>query len=131
MSRGRCNGNRLRRDAVRGASVLQRARRSHRGCDGGRRQRHDGCAERRRPIAKIRVLQTDVAAGRADAVAGVRQRHRTVRVPRHVIQRLRRVVPEAGEMVRGGPVEVRERHVRRPRVRRLRHRHVAVQQHER
>lgn len=112
--------SRQRRDADRGAGVLQRARRR-----GGRSGRSAGSgrsgatAEARRPVG---VLQADAAAGGADAVAGVRPRDRAVRVPRGRGHGLRRVVRQTGATVRDGPVEVRERHAGRPRVRRIRRR---------
>jgi len=115
--RGRGDGNRLGRDGGRSASVLQRApRRSRRRGGFGRRRRR---RQRLRPVP-FRVLQADVAAGRTDAVAGLRQGHGPVRVPRHRARRLRRVVRQAVATVRDGPVEVRQRRVRRSGLRRVR-----------
>lgn len=100
MSRGRSGGSRLHRNAVRSESVLQRSR--------------------RQLVDVVNVLHAVVAAGHADAVAGVRPRDRQVRVPRHGRRRLRRVVRETADTSRSGSVEVRERHVRRPDLRRIR-----------
>lgn len=123
LSRGRRDRGGQRSDAVRGACVLQRPERSGGHCGGcGSGQRH------RRPFP-VNLLQADFAAGHAHPVAGLRPGHRPVRVPRYGGHRLRRVVPETGETVRGGPVEVRERHVRRPDLRRVRHR--TTQRHQR
>lgn len=123
MSRGCGDRSRQRRDAVRSAGVLQRARRpGHRSRCSARtppatgRRRCPG-----RPIP-VHLLQTDAAPGRANLVAGVRQRNRAVRVPRNRVQRLRRVVPETSETVRDRPMEMYERHVRRPGLRRIRRR---------
>lgn len=121
MSRRRHNGNRLRRNTVRTACVLQRARRDRSHSSG--KQRHCNSPttrRRRRRRLSVDLLQINVTEGHEDSVTGVRQRNHPVRLLWHCRQRLRCVVSKTAETVRVGPVEVHEHHVRRSVLRWLR-----------
>jgi len=125
MSRGRSNGSRKRRNTVRGASVLQRPQRYHY-CS-RRRRRQCSCSRQSLPV---KILPAYPTTRRKDPVTGVRKRHPPVLVSRCDVQRLRRVIRKTTETVRDRPMEVHERHVRRPGLWRVRHRR-ATQQYER
>jgi len=124
MSRGRSNGSRMRRNSVWGASVLQRPQwyRHSR-----RRRRQCSWSGRSLPV---KILPAYVTARRKDPVAGVRERHSPILVSRCDVQRLRCVIRKTTETVRDRPMEMHERHVRRPRLWRVRRRR-ATQQYER
>jgi len=123
MSRGRSNGYRMRRNSVRGAGVLQRPQwnRHFR-----RRQR---CSWSGRSLP-VKILPAYVTARRKNPVTGVRERHYPILVSRCDVQRLRCVIRQTTETVRDRPMEMHERHVRRPGLWRVRRRR-ATQQYER